>query len=130
MQDEEDELFEWFLKTRRRGDSVLNPDIQNKAREVCARPKFKASVGWLLGFKKRYNIGYKGKSNDAHGRGSVRDANADELELEYVAQTACTESFESLPSHGHISPIEGSLTVRAVIGFCSYMLPDMCSPFS
>ncbi len=55
----EDELYEWFCKTRSRGLPVSGPILQQKARDMAAAAgitDFKASNGWLDRFKKYHNI--------------------------------------------------------------------------
>lgn len=53
-------VFDWYSNMRSHDIAVTGPMIQNKALEVAKslnQPDFKASGGWLYGFKCRHLIG-------------------------------------------------------------------------
>lgn len=56
----DDAVLEWFQQARDRGDPVSGPLIREKAlilnEKLYGPSDFKASNGWLITFKKRYNI--------------------------------------------------------------------------
>ncbi|XP_033225367.1 jerky protein homolog-like [Belonocnema kinseyi] len=109
-------VFEWFKQARERGDPMSGPIIKEKAlilNEKLNGPKtFKASTGWLDGFKKRYGIRLKEEklSNDPSGASEFSPIfkakiefenlkpdniyNADESGILWRLLTACTFALQ------------------------------------
>lgn len=68
--DVDDCVFKWFKQARNNKIPISGPLIMAKAEEFSAslgKEKFKASTGWLDGFKKRNNISFKTVSGESGG---------------------------------------------------------------
>ncbi|XP_033222471.1 jerky protein homolog-like [Belonocnema kinseyi] len=83
-------IFEWFKQARDRGDQVSGPIIQEKARildeKLNGSQTFKASSGWLYGFKRRYSIRMKGEKscNDPLGAAEILPVLKTKIESENI----------------------------------------------
>lgn len=70
--DVDEELYEYFLKMRKKNAELSTNDIKSKALEIAIGKNygdFKASNGFIRCFKSRYNIKFK----DLHGEGGSVD---------------------------------------------------------
>ncbi|XP_033215996.1 tigger transposable element-derived protein 2-like [Belonocnema kinseyi] len=108
-------VFDWFKQASERGDPISGPIIQEKARilneELNGSRTFKASNGWLNGFKRRYGIQSSRKNDEKLPENPLSAAefskilkakiesenlildniyNADESEILWRQLTACT----------------------------------------
>lgn len=66
--DLEKELESWVLEERSVGLMVSDSDIREMALEIAKRDdvaEFRASVGWLVNFKKRHRLSYRSPTHTA-----------------------------------------------------------------
>ncbi|XP_043474886.1 jerky protein homolog-like [Leptopilina heterotoma] len=87
----DDAVLEWFQQARDRGDPVSGPLIRERAlilnEKLDGPSDFKASNGWLITFKKRYNIRHVDLKGDKH----VNDSECIKEFSSYLKEKIITE---------------------------------------